>query len=61
MDIDLDTVAVWGTAARIFVPDLRRAGQGVLAAAVQAGVQHLRRQSASASSHPDAIAPESEV
>ncbi|MCT9093938.1 hypothetical protein N4G70_34535 [Streptomyces sp. ASQP_92] len=61
MDIDLDTVAVWGTAARIFVPDLRRAGQGVLAAAVHAGAQHLRRQSASAVSVLEAVDPESEV
>ncbi|MFE3688698.1 hypothetical protein ACFXPM_36485 [Streptomyces sp. NPDC059095] len=61
MNIDLDTVAVWGTAARIFVPDLRRAGQGLLAAAVHAGAQHLHRQSDPVASVLDAVAPESEV
>lgn len=44
VDIDLVTVVVWVTAARIFVPDLRQAGRRLIAAAVRAGVRHLHQQ-----------------
>lgn len=47
MHIDLVSLVVWGTATRIFVPDLRRAGQRLLAAAVRAGAHHLHQQNAS--------------
>jgi hypothetical protein len=53
VDIDLVTLVVWGTAARIFVPDLRHAGRRMLAAAVRVGAHHLRQQST------DAISPAS--
>ncbi|MFJ7147592.1 hypothetical protein ACIQVT_05225 [Streptomyces sp. NPDC100445] len=48
MDIDLVTVVLWGAAARIFIPDLRRAGRHLLAVAVRTGAHHLRQQTASA-------------
>ncbi|MET9933521.1 MULTISPECIES: hypothetical protein [unclassified Streptomyces] len=48
MDIDLVALVVWGTAIRIFVPDLRRAGRHLLATAVRTGAHHLHQQSAAA-------------
>lgn len=45
VQIDLVTLVVWGTAARIFVPDLRRAGRNMLAVAVRAGAHQLHQQS----------------
>ncbi|MYV67004.1 hypothetical protein GT043_13885 [Streptomyces sp. SID2131] len=48
MDIDLVTLVVRGTAFRIFVPDPRRAGRHLLAAAVRAGAHQLHQQRATA-------------
>ncbi|MBQ0830517.1 hypothetical protein [Streptomyces tagetis] len=41
MDLDLESLAVWGTAARIFAPDLRRAGRHLLADALRGEVGRL--------------------
>jgi hypothetical protein len=43
VDIDLVTVAVWGTAARVFLPDLLSAGRHLLGAAVRAGAHHIHQ------------------
>jgi hypothetical protein len=43
VDIDLVTVAVWGTAARVFLPDLLSAGRHTLGAAVRAGAHHIQQ------------------
>ncbi|MEZ7003039.1 hypothetical protein [Streptomyces sp. AD55] len=41
MDLDLESLAVWGTAARIFAPDLRRAGRRLLADALRGEIGRL--------------------
>lgn len=46
MDIDLVTMVVRVTAARIFVPAPHRAGRRPLAAAVRTGIRHLHPWSA---------------